>query len=147
MTDTERYYPPITEDMIWPIQVVLQQLHEDPEFLQREDCPYPEAVKSVFGQLLEAQQSDGGVDLEGEAQRLYKELKDFGEKLDPDDTSQSNTYFRVSVSLMEKLIAIQERAAEVKRINQFKKAVLDVMENVLDKDQRAEVMNRLKENT
>lgn len=147
---TERFFPDISEKELWKFQIIRKQLDADPAYLDDPNCPYGNDIRRLFSAIRapEAQQrgDDAGLtDLEAEVRRLYQELQEYGEKLEPDDTSGHNTYFNRSVSLLEKMVALQERAAGVKKVNEFTGRVLQIMEDVLTPDQRMAVMTRLRD--
>jgi hypothetical protein len=148
---TERFFPQISEEELWKFQVVKRQLEADPAYFEDPSCPYGGEVRRFFTGIRdrqESQQPGEEVDettLEDEANRLYRELKDYGNKLDPEDTSEHNTYFRLSVSLLEKIISLKERAAGVKKVNEFTRTVLNIMEDELSPDQRTAITQRLRD--
>lgn len=146
---TERFFPEISEDELWKFQIIKRQLEADPAYFDDPDCPYGGQLRRFFtGIQQQPNEESGEVDettLEDEANRLYRELKEYGNKLDPEDTSEHNTYFRLSVSLLEKIISLKERAAGVKKVNEFTRTVLNIMEDELNPDQRTAITQRLRD--
>lgn len=82
--------------------------------------------------------------LEKETAKLYNDLTTYSQNLDMRDNAERMSYFRTATSLLDKIVGIQERAANLKQINLFHETVLNIMEDILDAGQRTEVMNRLK---
>lgn len=146
----DSFYPEITEDQLWPFLIVKRQLQENPDLFDDPDCPYNEDIKGFFVSIprtgLADEIDDTSVgDLKAEAARLYRELKEFGKTLEAGDTSERNTYFRLSVALLEKILELEERAAGLQNFKHFRDTILQIMEDILTPDQRTKVMDRLEE--
>lgn len=144
---TDKFYPEIPEGAIWTLGVIKQHLSENPDYLTDPDCPYPEDVLKFFGPAVgkadEADEAEAA-DLEEETSRLYTELKAFGKALQSGDTAEKNTYFRLSVSLLEKLLDLKERTVGLKQVTEFTNTVLLIMEDELSPDIRTKIVHRLK---
>lgn len=153
MQENEAFYPEITEDQLWPFLIVKRLLQENPDLFDDPKCPYNEGIRGFFASIplgddtsVEGEISEVLVeDLEEEASRLYQELKKFGQSLEAGDTSERNTYFRLSVSLLEKILELKERAVGLKNVKHFTDTVLQIMEDILTPDQRTKIMDRLQE--
>lgn len=151
---TDKFYPEIPEGAVWALGIVKQHLIENPDYLSAPECPYNSEVLKFFGAGMPmvttelVADGDGEVeevhDLEGETSRLYTELKAFGIALQSGDTSEKNTYFRLSVSLLEKLLDLKERTIGVKQVTEFTNTVLTIMEDELTPDIRTKIVHRLK---
>lgn len=146
-----RFYPPLTDDSMWSLQIILENLASDPGYLG-EECPYPEDLQDLLRnkggrRASELSTEIEDINLEEEAHMLFLELRDSKENFDVQDNAERMSYFRVATSLLEKLIGMRERANNVKRVSQFYSTVLGVMEEVLEPEQITEVRNRLKEFT
>lgn len=144
----ENYFPRIDTDCVAPISLVLRKIEEDPTYLDDPECPYLDQMKDMLTGMRalrgETEEFDAmDVDLEKEISTLYKELSDFGRGLTGDDNSERNTYFRLSVSLLEKLLVLQERAAGLNNFRQFVNGVMNIMEDQLSPDQRTNIVERL----
>ena len=136
------------------LEVILQCMDADPDFLEL--CPYPAediavlrrfeapAAAAVEEEEDAPEETNKWGRLERESNKLFKMLTDFSSKLDSKDNAETMAYFRTATSLLDKIVGIQERAANLKQINLFHETVLTVMEDVLDAGQRTEVMSRLK---
>lgn len=145
------FHPPLPEGATWALDIILRNLEQDPDYLL--DSPYTQEELDVlerFAGRAEAVEEDEApaegkwARLEHESNKLFKMLTDFSSKLDSKDNAETMAYFRTATSLLDKIVGIQERAANLKQINLFHETVLTVMEDVLDAGQRTEVMSRLK---
>lgn len=131
---------------------------ENPDYW--ENSPYPSEVeryfKSWFAKPIKNKDETDSVDdtlvndlvgenkwdaLYKEVVSLYADLKNAKPPLG--DSSESMAYFRTATGLMDKLVGHQERCLGIKQLNQFHSVVIDIMENVLNDQQRAEAMERL----
>jgi hypothetical protein len=149
-------YPRITDDMLMPFQVVMRHLKADPKYLEHSDCPYSSKIKQFLTKravdLAEIEEKSSIFDgndskfdvIEAESAALYQKLKTFGANLNETDVSEQGQYFRVATSLLEKIVSINERAANLRNTQQFQSAILTVIEDTLDPTQRTAVMDRLR---
>jgi hypothetical protein len=141
-------FPEIPDDAVQQLGMVAAIVREDPSVLDSEDFPYPDWMKELFrprgNGSSSSEQVGDDVDLRAEILGLMKKLEEFGEGLSSEDTKELNTFFRVKTTLLEKLTTLRERAENVARIAEFKSAVLEILDDEMDKDQRARVLNRLK---
>ena len=71
-------------------------------------------------------------------------MKDFKSKLSTSDTSEMTSTFRTMVSLMEKILDVQERASGIKQFGGFKVFILDSMERYLSPQQKSEFVEEMK---
>lgn len=144
------YYPEFDEKSLWALDVIRQNIDQDPEYL--ENSPYTSneiqgllkltRVKSVAPEA-EATASKWEI-LEIETNGLYQNLKETFENLTIDDHTERMSYFRTATSLLDKLVGLQERAAGLKKVHEFQQTILDIMEDILEAGQRTEVMDRLR---
>ena len=155
-----RHYPTIAASQTWPFNLVRQHLMEDPTYLDGPECPYPGEVKQFLLLLvphkksldaLNAEAGDLGttegdeLDLEKELKRLLKEIREYGLALGTADSAEKGTYFRISTALMEKLVALLEKAHGAKRQQEFEKFILQFLEDETSPDVRTRLMDRLSE--
>lgn len=148
----DRFYPPLNEDSI---HLVLELLDNDPEYLSDAACPYSQRIKDLFHKSPLNPDFDPSSELLGsdefteedvtkQISSLYRELKKFGTEAQfSENASDKSTYFRVAVSLLERLIKLKEQSSRLAKHNDFVYAILSVMEEVLNADQIAEVQDRL----
>ena len=144
----DRYYPAVDEETILMIRRLSAS---DPDYFTDPDCPYsPELIASLGGKAGEGELPavPAGFTLnldniDGELDRLYNQLRQFGESLERADAAEKNTYFRLSVTLLEKMTELKERAVGVRQTKEFTDTVLRIMEDQLTPDQRTKIMHQL----
>lgn len=149
------FYPPLPDRAVWAVDIILQNMAQDPDYLI--DSPYTHEEITTLERLAgnvstlaeEAEEIEEVGDgkwarLERESDKLFKALTGFSAKLDAKDNAETMAYFRTATSLLDKIVGIQERTANLKQISMFHDTVLRVMEDVLDAGQRTEVMTQLK---
>lgn len=151
------FYPTVKDETILSLNVVVQNLEKDPNYLENTDCPYSDTVKAFFKRKIEHNGSSNiAIDLfekeEGETdldklkeqiQAVINDLEDFGRKLTVSESTDKMGYFRTKTALIEKLVNMQERTFNIKEINDFRNILLGFMNEVLTKDQVTTLMQRL----
>lgn len=145
----EPFYPPLHERAVWAIEIILKAAAEDPEYL--EDSPYSENdvrfLRELTGEVLLDETDDEGVawdDLETQTKRLYRDLMREQNNLNVKDNAEKMSFFRTATQLLDKLVGIQERAANLKQIHAFHDTVMRVMDDILDAGQRTKVQEMLR---
>lgn len=153
MTDTP-HYPQFAERNI---PLILQLSGTNPDYFTHPECPYLETTKMLFdkkvSKVLHNTPDLGVVEEEltdkntiEELSSLYKLLQEYKqEAMMSDKSADKNTFFRVSLSLLEKVIVLKEKMSNLNQVNAFVATVITVMEEVLTSDQRGLVMEKLKE--
>ena len=146
------FYPPLPDRAAWAMDIILRNLEQDPDYLI--DSPYTEEEVLVFERFstrgieveeeIEEASDSKWTRLERESNKLFKSLTDFEGKLDTKDNAEQMAYFRTATSLLDKIVGIQERTANLKQISMFHDTVLRIMEDILDPGQRTNVMAQLK---
>lgn len=162
----ETYYPKIAVGSVFDLEMILRAAAENPDYL--DESPYPSDEVAIMRRLTGLtpvwMQSprDAGLDgardteevgepldkwekLEFQTKRLFDALLAEQQNLDVKDNSEKMAFFRTATSLLDKMVGIQERAANLRQIHKFHDTVLRVMENVLDAGQRTEAMDQLRE--
>jgi hypothetical protein len=146
------YFPPIDERNLGLIARIYEG---NPRFFQHPNCPYSQATKDIFQGTSKFRDFDSHTigdavpatdTLLSEINALSVQLKDYGQSVMQNADSSPgdrNTYFRLSITLMEKLVDIREKLSKVKDYELFTSAVLDIMDKELDPDQRQVVLGRL----
>lgn len=151
---TDKIFPELNEKNM---HVVAQLYDDDPHYFEHINCPYSEEVINIFkagnpsNDYFDAEDMEGMDISEFDEGRLIKEisilwgqLKSQGETMSKSETaSERNTYFRMSTALLEKIVALRERCMNLKKMHDFTDAVLAVMEDKLDAEQRTAVMEEL----
>jgi hypothetical protein len=147
------YYPVLPDLAAFNIDIVLKNMAEDPEFLA--ESPYTaeecEIIVRIAGlapvsddiTLTFDPDDDIWSNLESQTKQLYTDLMAERTHLSSKDNTEKMSFFRTATSLLEKLISIQERSVNIRKIHQFHNTVLTVMDDICDAGQRTEVMERL----
>lgn len=147
----QTHYPVVNERNI---PLILTLYEANPDYFKSPDCPYTETTKSLFtgtAKVFDLQSHNDIKPLDDDdtiiqINMVYQQLMAYGtEAQRSDNATDKNMYFRVATSLLEKLVSIKEKMSNLKNINNFIGAVLQVMDEVLTPDQRGAVMERFKE--
>ena len=136
------------------INLIIQLYESFPDYFDSPDCPYPDTIKDLFrGELayLDFDSHDTKSSNPLTDDEIIKNISDIHSKLqnywndvkNSDKGSDKNTFFRVSVALLEKLVSLRKEMSGIKHANQFIAETMTIMEDVLSADQRNEVMERL----
>jgi hypothetical protein len=147
------FYPTLTDASLLPVKAVLAQAKHHDGYLDRDECPYPGSVKDLLRQVLApAKVVVDEVDFD-EAKpeamrlqilRLMRELRDMRDQLGSKDHSEKLAYLKLYPVLIEKLIGLEERATNLKTMSEFQSTILQFLDEICDKDQRTELMKRLR---
>jgi hypothetical protein len=139
-------FPQLDHKAMWDIARVIRHLKEDPNFLNQ--SPYPMDVRDwLVRQAAGGETSDVKLeDLETEAQTLFLQLKKLSKDVEAGtEVKDKLSYIKAATSLLDKLILLKERAADVKQQAKFQNTVLTLLEEICTPDQRTQVMERLKD--
>jgi len=147
MSDQPQHYPVLDEK---PLRQISQLYEYNPNLFNRPDCPYSDFIKQLFCGELKTNDFDSHAadmsddELTANINDLHKRLTDYWEDVkDSDKSADKNTYFRLSVTLMEKLVSLKEKMQNLRSVDQFMASVMGIMDDILNADQRTEVMTRL----
>ncbi len=162
------YYPPIDEPTIRMLPLLATQLKGEGAINYLQGSPYKPEICEILRQHLserlggenkgtsnplagEGKEEDlayvekllasGGV--ERELANLYSKLSRFGDGLTLEDTSEMASYFRVSTSLMTKIVDLQEKASGISQFVAFKNRIMGLLSDVMTVDQRNIFMGAL----
>lgn len=155
------YYPPIDEATIRMLPVLAKQIQAEGSVNYLQGSPYkPEICEILRQHLLEKMGAaagpanplagNGGSEedlayvekllasggVERELASLYGKLSRFGDGLTAEDTSEMASFFRVSTSLMTKIVELQEKASGISQFIAFKNRVMGLLSDVMSVDQR-----------
>lgn len=151
-------YPPIGQDL----ELMLRFQAQDPEYIL--GGGYSPEVEALFmgghgvpggsaaprnggGTLRADDEADDGLSkwdrLEEHTQNLMQDLREAGESISSRDNAEKMAYFRTATSLLEKMVGLQERVLNLKRLSRFQQEVLRVMEAEMDGDARIRVREAL----
>lgn len=150
----DKYYPPINQSHL---RIMLKLMNEHSDYLTDKSCPYDADIKSLLTETqgnkkkpnaakidLDALNED---DLSVQINTLYADLQSYGSSINSDPEASAtdrNTYFRLSTALLEKLVQIREKALNMKQYAAFQQEILNIMDEVLNADQKKEITERLK---
>lgn len=158
---TDRVFPNLPQTLGFSFEAIRQQMEVDPGFLTDPACPYPDQLKAFLRKLVGSNRPEGdpsddifkeGQGLDEEADSLIDEVKtaiNSMKRLQRDmessnDISERLQFLKNYSSLMDRYLGIQEKAHGLKQMYEFQRLVIEVMEQVLDKDARLDFKERLK---
>lgn len=143
-------HPTLDDRAIWALNIIAAGLKEDPGYLI--GAGYPTEVLTLLGggagpgrvmAIDTIETSLEGLDVMAEVEALFTDLKAERQLFSTKDASEKMAYFRISTALLEKLVALKERASNVRQIGKFYSEVLAVMEEVMTPGQVGAVRSRL----
>lgn len=147
MSTTAQHFPVLDEK---PLRLIAQLYEHNKDFFDSPDCPYSEFVKELFQGELKANDFESHAvemsddDLTKNINDLHKRLEDYWHDVkDSDKSADKNTFFRLSVTLQEKLVTLKERMQAMRSVSEFMSVTIGILDEVLNADQRTEVMTRL----
>lgn len=137
--------PVISNDIIWQFLEIVEAVKKEPSLTEGMTYPHDFLkllktqgnVNKVTGKTLE--------DLETEVASLYTELDEFKEIIPVGDNDATIAYLKLKATLIGKLVDLQERVFNAKRIKQFENAVLAAVDAVMTPEQRTNFMRYLDE--
>lgn len=159
------YYPPVDLATLRMLPVIGMQIENHGLVKYLEGAPWPpEAVttlKAVFRQgmggsgaedgeegeedLDEVEDATGEINVERELVATYRKLKRMSSKLGSDQTAEKVQVFRITTSLLTKLVDLMEKASSINQYNEFRQAVMRLLSDVMTADQRNTFLSRLAE--
>lgn len=148
------FYPEFADNTEFSLVVVIKALEENPNYLNDPECPYNGKLRELLQHLAPRQATAAPADdgdfeprtddqLEREVTKLLDDIKAFGVTLSVGDVTERMSYFRTHTNLLEKLVSMKERMANVKSVATFQAIVLNAIEESLTPDQRTQVMDAL----
>lgn len=92
---------------------------------------------------------DDAAEIEQEAREMLTELRQL-DKTSEGELKQLDTATRLSIlktrtQLMEKLVSIRERFTSVRKVIEFQKIVVSILDDIVEEDKRDEFLTRLEE--
>ncbi|WP_157861996.1 hypothetical protein [Methylobacterium sp. Leaf361] len=159
---TDRVFPNLPQTLGFSFEAIRQQMEVDPGFLTDPACPYPDQLKGFLRKLVapargaEIDPEDAifreGQGLDDEADSLIREVKTAINSMkrlqrdmeSSDDIGERLQFLKNYSSLMDRYLGIQEKAHGLKQMYEFQRLVIEIMEQVLDKDARLDFKERLK---
>lgn len=90
---------------------------------------------------------DDAVELEGEAKELLNDLRRLGKTsegaLKDLDTATKLSIIKTQTQLLEKLVSIRERFTSVRKVVEFQRTVVAILDDLVAEDMRDEFLKRL----
>lgn len=156
------HYPPLPASLLTQLEAVAIFLEQEPGYLLKPECPYPDKLKGLLRRLVgpaEVQAGGGGVFDPGqdpgeqldsfmaEVQSTINSMKALAEDMQSQtvDISDKMTFLKNYAPLLERFLSMKEKSAGLKQMFEFQQVVTRTMEEVLDKDQRLDFKQRLKQ--
>lgn len=156
------YYPEIDGTTVLPVRLALNQMIDDPLWLDRPQCPYDEETTEVLRALwLEvrgvrekaaqprAERKPLGegaskwAELASEAEGLFQELRDFRDGIPIEDTKDRLAYYRTATVLLDKMVALGERSLNLRNVSEFQEKVVSVFDQIMTPEQRTRATEML----
>lgn len=157
-----RFFPKISISEVTAITAAATFLQDDPDYLSDINCSYGQNVKSMVRKVAG---SAGISEINDDVDEVVGAVVNFANDPATMETEVSAIYGRVkkvitelssqggdkdavsmltnAVKLLEKLTVLAEVNAGHKRFLDFKSVVLEVLEEILDGEQRTKFVNRL----
>lgn len=145
------HYPAIADKET--IKVIAGLYALDAEYFTNPACPYDQAIKEIFmgsGKHLDFDSHSNvnviltDEDVITEINDLHQKLKGYWDEVEKSEKSaDKNTFFRVNVSLLERIVDLRERMTNTLKINAFIAEVLSIMDEIMTADQKNEIMARM----
>lgn len=149
----DRFYPPIPANFIYAAKILSGNCNSDPGYLGSE-CPYPadvmEGIKEVFLRTTPSvvepvlAMDPDDLDLGQEAMSLYVQLGNLETDTSKLDIKDKIQVAKAKAALLEKLLALQEKATNVKSMREFQDTIIHMMESVLTEDQRLDFIAKVR---
>lgn len=143
------YYPTLTDAQLVPFRALEAQLGQFPDLLDRQDCPYPPHIRTLVRRLIGehvgpvVDEAMGDDDLVQETINLYREIQRASTNVNTSDPKDKMAIFKTSADLLTKLVALREKAVNIRQMSQFQKAVVEVLESVLEPAQRSDFVEKI----
>lgn len=142
------YYPEFDERTLVQILSVVDQIKRTEAYFGPE-CPYSESVKSVLRGFaavpsVKTTTETKWMNLEDETMELYRQISDLSETFDGEDATARFQALKTKAQMLKNVIEMNERARGLAHMSKFQQDIIDIMEQVLDSDQRVSVIEKLK---
>lgn len=139
-------YPPLDEGTL---KIIRMNLADDAKYLSNEACPYHKDTVKMLVPPIPTEKTAVVNDVDRQMEILLKmrqQLDEQGRRLDADELADSaaNAYFRQRLSVEKEIIELEKELHNIENVDAFFATVLTIMEDVLETDQRDEVMTKLR---
>lgn len=155
-------YPEISHETLITIRMLRSKFLEDRDFVRHKECPYSANIKELLDNIFRTaekdetnressyssifnQYSDKYEAIEREVLKLYNQIGTFEvNNAKPNDVTEMIHIFKMRAQLLEKMINTMEKATTLHQRHQFEQTMLQIMDQILDPDQRTRVMDLLR---
>lgn len=142
-------YPTLTDAQLVPFRALEAQLVQFPDLLDRQDCPYPPHIRTFVrrligehvGPIVDAPMGDD--DLVQETINLYREIQRASTNVNTSDPKDKMAIFKTSADLLTKLVALREKAVNIRQMSQVQRTVVECLESILEPAQRSQFVEKL----
>ena len=140
------HYPPLDEGTL---KIIAMRLMDNPTYLTDDACPYHKDTVAMFVKTTSTENSTEVNEVDRQKKilfRMRKQLDEQAQRLDDEtlETSAMNAYFRQRLNLEKEITALEKELHHIENVDAFFATVLTIMEDVLETDQRDEVMTKLR---
>lgn len=150
MSSAPPTYPSFSDAALVPFRAIQAQVAAHPDILDRDDCPYPDHIRSFLRPLLGVAGPGPGERVRYDDDDLYQEIVDLYEDvkaattaINTNDAKDKVQILKNSTDLLTRLVALREKQLNIRQMGQFQKAVVEFMEGTLTPAQRAEFIEKL----
>ncbi|TPL42603.1 hypothetical protein [Mesorhizobium sp. B2-4-5] len=147
------FYPSLPEAVVLQLRVVLNQLREQPDYL--EQSPYPSEIRDFLKELNGRTVQSAAVVFDGEMDRLdyveqeittvLADLKTLVASLGNADHSEKLQVAKARAGLIEKLVAAREKVWTMREMADFQAKIMGFLTEICDADQVQALKERVKE--
>jgi hypothetical protein len=157
MSTEDPFYPPLPETVHLPLKVAIQHTRANSAYLDNPNCPYPQKIKDLLREIagskpggageVETTFLEPGADsfeaMLKELDRLYTDLKAFRNTVGTMEPNEKATFFKTTMSLLEKIATLKGSIYNMKEMADFQKTVITVMEQHLNPEDHKQIIEAL----
>lgn len=150
------HYPPLSEATLTPFRAIEIQLQNDPDFLDRPECPYPPMIKAMLRRLAGGQMAvatgtedaqalvDAGLEgLDIEIAKLFLQVKQDINTYTGSDPKDKMAFTRTAQDLLSKIVDMQAKRYNVRNFARAQAIMVEVLEEFLTPAQRTTFLTKL----
>jgi hypothetical protein len=145
------HYPTIDDAMLTPFRVLRVLIQANPDLFERPDCPYTPDQRMLLQAMIkggaEAARTSflAGADdpyeaLQEQIALTLEDIRDLEKTLSALDQRDKVQFLKAKPGLLEKLIELQERSANMKTLSDFMRRVYRFIDKEMDADQRTKLV-------
>ncbi|WP_304634085.1 hypothetical protein [Pseudoalteromonas sp.] len=165
-------YPTFTPKAVESLLLLQKILLKDPEAITNPECPYDNKIKHCLNTLLvigatrsdpenlkklnqqmdsttkpnaetESIDLDQDIDIETESKRLYNQIRHKTQNLKGLEMNEQLQLFKTATSLLEKLLAVNEKSSNLDKFDAFKIYMIQSMDRYLTPAQKTDFVDEL----